>query len=464
MKPWRAKIFLPLAIVLAALVWYSFPSSGADGAPNTRRWRTVYEARPTTAFRTALSGERIDRIIEPKPINWLKPHIAVYSTPTLSHPPPILTDLSEQAQAHAIDYLNQGSSKDPHTWSVLQQTLSDPQPTSKDPFRIDRVLVATIVRAATAQPADHMVWARVFVQPINFSFIGYTIAATDTETVKLTDFEATSTRKLSAEVGVKAAGMEKINLSPSEESSVKTTGDVETQYEKLGVDIVPEFLRIIRESAPGADVVGNTKISLSMLTTPALIKRTFPQGDPPVGNEGAQSDDSLLLLVSNTNLDDDVNATIDAEPYSPPPHCALWARVWTIYEIRHVTGGASYFDESRQDVALVQDAEEKHDVEIVPADDVSPAVWSINIIKHDHDGKTTSGPLTGKVDDGSERRFVFTDYGQATKFAHWVRSKKQPGISDLNLNYTPDNYAARDNLVVVKETADACRPVVPHAQ
>ncbi len=49
------------------------------------------------------------------------------------------------------------------------------------------------------------------------------------------------------------------------------------------------------------------------------------------------------------------------------PHCALRARVWMLYEERRVDGGRDRYDESKQSVTLVRDAEDKQDVEIVSA-------------------------------------------------------------------------------------------------
>ena len=99
-----------------------------------------------------------------------------------------------------------------------------------------------------------MVWTRIFVQPINFKFAAYTVATTENESVKVSSQEATAVRKLSADIGLTIPGMDgpKLGLTPASESTVKTTSEVSTQYERLGVDIMPMFLRIVRES--GADL------------------------------------------------------------------------------------------------------------------------------------------------------------------------------------------------------------------
>ena len=57
--------------------------------------------------------------------------------------------------------------------------------------------MATVAKGLEWNPGDRMIWTRIFVQPINFAFAGYTVAATDNETVKIASLEATSSRKFS---------------------------------------------------------------------------------------------------------------------------------------------------------------------------------------------------------------------------------------------------------------------------
>jgi hypothetical protein len=65
----------------------------------------------------------------------------------------------------------------------------------------------------------------------------------------------------------------KASLGPSNERTIKTTSNITAQYEKLGIDILPHFLRIIRESETGGDAVGNTTVSLSVVTDPLMIRK-----------------------------------------------------------------------------------------------------------------------------------------------------------------------------------------------
>ena len=111
-----------------------------------------------------------------------------------------------------------------------------------------------------------------------------------------------------------------------------------------------------------------------------------------------------------------------------------------LYEERRVDTGRESYDKSKQAVTLVRDAEAREDVQIMSADEVSPAVWSIQIcdaLKCDAQNRT---PLQAKVSNskGALRNIVFTDYGLAVKFAHWLRiayNNLPPGS-----NYTFENY------------------------
>ncbi len=53
-----------------------------------------------------------------------------------------------------------------------------------------------------------------------------------------------------------------------------------------------------------------------------------------------------------------------------------------LYEERHIDSGRDSYDESKQNVTMVHDAEDKQDVDIVSADEVSPAVWSLKLCEN----------------------------------------------------------------------------------
>ena len=220
-----------------------------------------------------------------------------------------------------------------------------------------------------------MVWTRVLVTPINFKFAAYTIASTESETIKVSSVEATDVRKLSADIGLTIptdAG--KIGVGSSRESTIKTTSEVTSQYERLGVDIMPSFLRIIRESGAGGDVIGNTRVALSITTDPALIQKHQPD-DAKVPNLPIPE---INLVVTGVHLEEDgKKLEMNVLPVVPLPHCALRANISALYEQRNVRSGSKFYDESQQDVVFVHDVYNKESVELMGADDVSPFVWAI---------------------------------------------------------------------------------------
>jgi hypothetical protein len=403
------------------------------------------------------------------------PTIAVYSVPNIKppHALPTLRDLGDQAQVRAID-LMQAADRQSHPWDDLRKALTDSEePGEKDPFLFERVLVATVSRGAIWLPGDRMVRTQVEVIPSNCEFAAYTIAATDNETVKVSSVEATDTRKLPSDVGLKFPGLGEVQIGglPGRESSVKTTSEVSSQFEQLGVDIKPNDLRINRESGVGGDVVGNTRIALSVTTDGVQIMKgaTVPGSGAPR--------DQIVLAVTGLNLEGEA-PSMDVVPLVPLPHCALRAAVHVFYEQRHILSGREFYDEAKHEVTFVHSKDDQQDVSVVGADDVSPFVWSIQIVaphkEPDDDwGEGKMSALRARTSEsGAFRLIVFSDYGRAVKLAHWVRTHpKEPLLSTPTGARPGDsaayafNYGASQfhggggdhGLAVIKKTGDACR-------
>jgi hypothetical protein len=144
-------------------------------------------------------------------------------------------------------------------------------------------------------------------------------------------------------------------------------------------------------------------------------------------------------------------------PQIPVPHCALRARVWMLYEERRVDRGRESYDESKQAVTLLREAEDKEDLDVVGADEVSPAVWSLQICDGNKCDGMGDNPLRARLKNGQWRKVVFTDYGQAIKLAHWLRTNQKDTIpgSNYTFNY-PGNLP--NSLVPVKKMDDECKP------
>jgi hypothetical protein len=406
-------------------------------------------------------ADRVSMPVPNRPLSLRRPHFSVYSVPNIHppHPHATLRDLGDQGQARAISLLEHETAPRSHAWDDLRKAMSDEEePGERDPFLFERILVATVMKGVDWEPGDRMMWTRVFVKPINFRFANYTVAATENETVKVSSVEATNLRKFSADIGLAIPGLEgpKLGLGPSSEQSFKTTSDVSTQYEQLGIDIMPEFLRMVRESAAGGDVVGNTKVAVSLTTDPTLIHKQT------LGDETAYEDKGdIALIVTEAHLaDDQSQSSIKVLPQVPLPHCPLRAQIWALYEQRHIDAGREYYDEARHQVTFRREADLHHEVTVMSADEVSPTVWKIQIVERNEQASNFGGKrqfLSGRrLGGGSYRELVFSDYGRASQLAHWVRSHPGKPISELVLNYNGSGESA-PSLVAVKTIDDECR-------
>jgi hypothetical protein len=200
------------------------------------------------------------------------------------------------------------------------------------------------------------------------------------------------------------------------------------------------FCALSAISAPGGDVAGNTTIQLSMLTDPSIIrcddvKQEKCAPNPaakalPTGNDETDPDGNLELVVSSASLENgEQNPRIDVLPQSALPHCPLKAKVWMLYELRTIKSGRRNLLEGLQQVELRQDEFSAETVNIVPADDIAPAVCSIKVT--DARAKrpvTDDAPdLFAQLDKGSARKLAFTDYLTASELAHWLKTQMAAG-------------------------------------
>ncbi len=124
---------------------------------------------------------------------------------------------------------------------------------------------------------------------------------------------------------------------------------------------------------------------------------------------------------------------------------------------------------SKQRVILTHDAEDKQDVDIVSADEVSPAVWSLKLCENpqcsgaqDHDLQAMPEP-PGSDPQSSWRKLVFTDYGVAIRLAHWLRTNPNstPANTPYKFNFPRDAGRTYVSLVPVKATRDECKADPP---
>ncbi len=446
------------------------PDSGAQIA---KRWKHA-EVEEKPRYRSLAGSSLLAR--RAKRPNWNEPHLSVYSLAALRRPSKTLRDLGDQGQAAAIHFLEEDSGLKGKGWADLEDALkdSDNRVGERDPFRFDRLFVASVGRGMNWGPSDRMMWTRVFVQPINFQFAPYAVVG-DNETVKLTSVEDTSSQKLSGQLELAIPGLEgsKASLSPSVEHSIKASSD-NREYQKLGVEIKPNSLQIIRESEKGGDAVGNATIPLTVATDPEMIWRRFP-------NDKLQhpSGDPEVVLVTGTHFDgeglngpsakDERKPAIDILTQVAVPHCALRARVWMLYEERRVEDGKNSYDESDQTVTLLRNALPKEDMEVMSADEVSPAVWSLKLCEDAQCADDDAPQLKAMVPRSEPqsqnptlwRKVVFTDYGVAIRLAHWLRAHPDTRPPDTGIQFNYQGQSDRNYVSVVpvkRTTKDDCMP------
>jgi hypothetical protein len=260
-----------VGLFVAGKNWWS---SAAENNSLDKRWASLVKNTETTpcyfhlVAKTPLRGQCVhipQGPIPPRSHDWVNAHVAVYTMAARPRSKPTLRDLTDAGQAAAIHFLE----KDPDAGlkgvalADLRDALDDSNSKvgESDPFRFDRILIANVAKGLDWEPGDRMMWARVLIQPINFRFADYSVADTDNETQKVSSVELTDSRKVSAGFSGAIPGVEgpKISLEPSRERNVKMNSEVSAQYEKLGFDITPDFLRIIRESGKDSDLVGNRR-------------------------------------------------------------------------------------------------------------------------------------------------------------------------------------------------------------
>ena len=209
--PWAARpITVGLALSLGAAAAGIFGAieglrayTGSD--PSPKRWSSVTETE-TGCYRDLISEtpplsdcvHSDAKAIDPRGFDWVAPHVAVYSAAAAPHSPPTLRDLGDQAQAQAVGFLEKDASVKGGAWATLENALSNSATGAgeRDPFRFDRVLVANVAKGVDWRPGDRMMWTRVLVEPINFTFAGYSVASTENETQKIGSVEKTELAKV----------------------------------------------------------------------------------------------------------------------------------------------------------------------------------------------------------------------------------------------------------------------------
>lgn len=370
--------------------------------------------------------------------SWGGPTIAVYSyaNPPPAKPDPAIASLTDRGQAALLEAINNPGKGGDKLPDLLSKPLKPEPPTIEGAAtldaKFDRTVVATITKGIDAQIGDRLVWTWIDIQPVNFNFTGYTVVATDNETLNIESISNQTTASLQGVLGRTSSRTSDAKVTPPSGATTPslatdlaqvlgtsasltgnlsnqytTSATINQQYVKLSADIKPTELRIYRESERNMDVAGNTLISLSLQMDPSrwaayqvIVHRVT----------------KLALTDKGTFLDPD-KITFSAPLEKAPPPCALKARVVLLYQLRRPTKNARSYVEGAQAADYINGrtpaAGKVEAVELVPPESVRPPSWRV----YGYKGQL---PLSAIDLFNQKLPLDFSSYEQARDFAIWL--------------------------------------------
>jgi hypothetical protein len=380
----------------------------------------------------------------PKPparsrFEWNKPSVAFYSfaTPSPSATPPTIKDLSDHGQAALIEAMTAAGAKPEDIRDALARPLTQKAASTEGVATVEgtykRTLVATVSRGWNAGVADRLVRTWIEVLPLNFVFEGYTVIATDNQLLNIAQVTDTSSATLQAQLGRTTSDTSATTTAVPPVTDVLTnvlgtsaglTGNVSRQrvtnatinqqYTKLGADILPTELRILRESERNLDVSGNTLIALTLRVDPRRWRDDL--GAPPGQlQESSQRVTKMRLANEAGAMHSPADAILEVTLQNSPPSCPLIADVYLYYEMRKVTENAGTYVEGKQKADYERGVYEKTRVELVPAEAVRRPSWRIYAGPQD---------ITLKDVFGRNLPLDFINYEQARNFAEWLNQNR----------------------------------------
>lgn len=430
---------LPAALAAAAVALL-----GGCAHPENYRWSNreapVFSGAPTEPDDSSFGG-------------WRTPAVSVYSFATASPNTPDATirDLSDRGQAALIKAMT-AAGADPA--AIRDALLKAPKPkneATEDAVTVEgtfkRTLVANVTKGWDAVPGERLVWTWIDVRPLNFSFDGYTVLATDSQLLNIEQITNATTASANASLGKTGSDTTATTTAGSPISKVltdvagstagvggslsntyTTTASINQQYVKLGADIVPDELRIFRESERNLDVAGNTLIALTLKLDPSKWKGVGMETSLRVLKQDLAKPDGTLVAPADV--------TFELAQNQAPPRCALQALVTLHYQTRRPRDGRSYV-EGQQTVTYARASTEPTVVDIVPADEVRKPAWRVYAKAAPDIALHASGPFENDLP------IDFATYEQARNFVIWLTrmgstmlGKDEPAIGKTGLRLT----------------------------
>ena len=419
---------------LLALAWVL----ASCAHPEDRRWAKGY-----TPVMSPLPAQPLGSQFE-----WRRPSVAFYSfeTPAPGSPAPTIRDLSDQGQAALIEAMTRAGAKPEDIRDTLARPLAPKAAPAEGSASVEgsykRTLVATVSRGWDAGPADRLVRTWIEVMPLNFVFEGYTVIATDNQLLNIEQVTDTSSASLQAQLGHTTSDTSSTTtaappttdvlsrvlgtsagLSGNLSSQRVSAATINQQYTRLGADILPTELRILRESERNLDVSGNTLIALTLRIDPTRWRRDL--GPAPGQLQETTHRVTKMRLANDAGaLQAPGDVVLEVSLQKSPPACPLVADVYLFYEMRRVTANAGSYMEGKQRADYDRSVYRRDRVQVVPAEVVRRPSWRIYPARGD--GILLAGAFGSLPLD-------FTSYEQARNFAEWLNRKRSairgPGLA-----------------------------------
>lgn len=410
-----------LGLLFSSVVSVGLLLSACEHGENYR-----WNARSNPSFASTLTTPTDSRFGP-----WDAPAVSVYSYPTAGPSPSetALRDLSDQGQAALIEAYAARTPDVDALRALLARPLRAPGSTPSGEAGATaegvykRTLVANVTEGWSAAPGDRLAWTWIHIRPVNFVFDGYTVLATDNQVLNIEQITSATTVGANATLGRTGSETSTANTAGTPLSSVlqtvagssngltgslnqtnTTTAAINQQYVKLGADILPDELRIYRESERNQDVSGNTLIALTM--------RVDPDEWVDAGREPMQRV-TALALSKDGEMRPASEVEISVVRHLAPPRCPLVADVTLYYQARRVANGRSYI-EGEQEARYEQGRYDAERTILVPADEVRTPSWRVYPL--------ASPTLPLQLTDvfGASHPLDFTSLEQARNFAEWI--------------------------------------------
>jgi hypothetical protein len=405
-SPSSARFALLLPVLLGACV----------DKTDTRRW---YSARTDEAPSSAVK-------------------VNVYASPgATALPADPLSQLSDAGQVALIKAITERTRTLAELRAALAAPLMSPpasrlgQPVSD---RVTRLLVATLSRPGDYRPGDRIMRAIIHVRALNFTFGGYTIAQTDRKTVDVTAVTRNSTNGASLTLSPGPTAIASPiggSLGFNTSQVFGTSTRLRENPESLTVDIVPSCLSVVREGSHGADLTGNTLISLTTIaeTAPTTVRCGLLPGDPSITPTDARRQPFWVIGpdLAFTNGRPTSKSTERPGGLQTYPTVPLEAQIVLDFELRRVESGGEYYDEGEHAVARLKGRSMECQT-LVDVDQLMPPLYTLVRQGRGRLGETVNLQATA---DTEEIPVLFTDFETAKAAAAWVNREHPTRLGAL---------------------------------